>query len=194
MDNNIQTIDKGIVEVGTTNFVLEQEMSSIKLDCEQNFVRIYPRNDIRDKIKPIKISFPPPDLVSLSQAPYKTSVKQNLNTNTDPNFNKNKLVRNSVLKSNDNEHKFVKRNLRMENNSQTCDLKAIPKKNQLKKSASAFPAMTSQQIVYDQYWDSNSINQGLRNGILFQGKLRINPRSYEDAFLTDPVKFYIFLN
>lgn len=188
MENNIQAIDEGIIEVGTASFVLEQEMSLIKLDCEQNFARICPRNDMRDKIKPVKISFPPPEFVSLCQAPYKTSVKQNLNN--DRNFNRSKPVKNDILKFKDNEDKFVKRNLRVENSSRIFDTKPSPKKNQIKKSTSSNLSMNTQQIVYDKYWDFDSINQGLSTGTLLQGKLRINPRSYEDAFLTDPVSFF----
>ncbi|RNA34144.1 DIS3-like exonuclease 2 isoform X1 [Brachionus plicatilis] len=187
MENDIQAIDNSIIEVKTTSFVIEQKMSSIKLDNDQNFKQINSKTEIKDKTKPVKISIPPPNLVSLSQAPYKTSVRQNFRTTSNDKIsNWNKTSKFSPKNFIDNEDKFAKQNFKRDKNSQTIESKMSPKKNQIKKSASAVSSVNSQQIVYDQYWDPGSIAEGLSNGTLLNGKLRINPRSYEDAFLTDP--------
>ena len=45
------------------------------------------------------------------------------------------------------------------------------------------------QFSYDPYWTEEQIKRGLENGNLIQGKIRINQRNFEDAFLSDVVKF-----
>jgi hypothetical protein len=53
--------------------------------------------------------------------------------------------------------------------------------------------MNNQQNIYDQYWDENLIKEGLANKTLLQGKIRINQRSYEDAYFTDPVNIRLII-
>ncbi len=45
------------------------------------------------------------------------------------------------------------------------------------------------QFSYDPYWTEEQIKRELENGNLIQGKIRINQRNFEDAFLSDMVKF-----
>lgn len=49
-----------------------------------------------------------------------------------------------------------------------------------------------QNNVYEKYWDSEQIEAGLASKTLCQGKLRINQRNYEDAFMNDPVSHLKF--
>lgn len=40
------------------------------------------------------------------------------------------------------------------------------------------------QNIYDDYWSMDKVKS---DPTIIQGKLRINQRSYEDAFISDPV-------
>lgn len=44
------------------------------------------------------------------------------------------------------------------------------------------------QNIYDDYWPIDKVKS---DSTLIQGKIRINQRSYEDAFITDPVNIII---
>lgn len=59
----------------------------------------------------------------------------------------------------------------------------------MKKSASGGSSllMSQQGINYEPYWPCERIEEALTNRTAIQGRLRINPRSFEDAFVTDPV-------
>ncbi len=41
--------------------------------------------------------------------------------------------------------------------------------------------------MYEAYLSDQQIRESVANKSLFEGKLRINPRNYEDAFITDPL-------
>ena len=41
--------------------------------------------------------------------------------------------------------------------------------------------------IFEPYLSTKLVEEGLSNKTLIQGKLRINPRNYEDAFVSDPV-------
>lgn len=40
------------------------------------------------------------------------------------------------------------------------------------------------QNIFDDYWIMDKVKS---DSTIIQGKIRINPRSYEDAFISDPV-------
>ena len=41
--------------------------------------------------------------------------------------------------------------------------------------------------LFDDYWDKERVQQGLKRGELVQGALRINPKNYMDAYVPHPV-------
>ena len=43
------------------------------------------------------------------------------------------------------------------------------------------------QFSYEPHWTDKQIKEGLENKTLLQGKLRINQRNFEDAFVSDLV-------
>ena len=47
----------------------------------------------------------------------------------------------------------------------------------------------NQPNYYDKYWTAEEVSRELEAKTILQGKIRINLRNYEDAFITDPVKF-----
>ena len=49
------------------------------------------------------------------------------------------------------------------------------------------------QFAYDPYWTDKQLKEGLDNGTLLQGKLRINQRNFEDAFVSDSVRIEYIL-
>ena len=52
-------------------------------------------------------------------------------------------------------------------------------------------ANNQNQFAYDPHWSIEQIKQGLEKDQLIQGKIRINQRNYEDAFLSDSVRILI---
>jgi len=62
----------------------------------------------------------------------------------------------------------------------------LSKKSQQLKVSASQPQISNLQNIYEKYWDTDEVNKGLIHKVLIQGKLRINQRSYEDAFITDP--------
>jgi len=45
----------------------------------------------------------------------------------------------------------------------------------------------NQSNYYDKYWTAEEVSRELEAKTILQGKIRINLRNYEDAFITDPV-------
>lgn len=63
-------------------------------------------------------------------------------------------------------------------------------KSDMKTSASTpciKPTAQQQGAFFDKHMDGRLVQEGLANKTLIQSKIRINQRSYEDAFVTDPV-------
>lgn len=46
-----------------------------------------------------------------------------------------------------------------------------------------------QPTIYEKYWEPKEVAKALEENKILQGKIRINQRSYEDAFITDSVNF-----
>jgi hypothetical protein len=49
-------------------------------------------------------------------------------------------------------------------------------------------SLNNQGVNYEPYWDPERIDSAITNKIAIQGRLRINQRSFEDAFVSDPVR------
>ena len=41
--------------------------------------------------------------------------------------------------------------------------------------------------MFEEYWETVKLQQGLKRGELIQGPVRINPKSYQDAYVPHPV-------
>ena len=58
--------------------------------------------------------------------------------------------------------------------------------NQVHQNKVTKPKSDSKPAIYEEYWSDEQIKQGLANKTLIDGKIRINQRNYEDAFVNDP--------
>jgi hypothetical protein len=54
-------------------------------------------------------------------------------------------------------------------------------------------AQSQKKAIYERYYEPIKVHEGILNNEIIQGKLRINPRSFEDAFITDPVQIIILI-
>lgn len=105
----------------------------------------------------------------------------------------NQVKTNSRAK--DNQQKQVGNtptNVRQNNNSNNN----TPRNNSaLKKSVSGGASLVNSQggVTYEAYWSNERIEEALANRSAIQGRLRINQRSFEDAFVSDPVSCFMFL-
>ena len=50
-----------------------------------------------------------------------------------------------------------------------------------------FRIFLKMQAMFEEYWNSERVQEGIATKSVIVGKLRINQRSYEDAFISDPV-------
>lgn len=100
----------------------------------------------------------------------------------------------SNSKAKDNQQKQggnTPNNVRQNNNKSN---NSTPRSSALKKSVSGGAALLNSQggVTYEAYWSNDRIEEALANRSAIQGRLRINQRSFEDAFVSDPVSCFIF--
>uniref|UniRef100_A0A0P6GI32 DIS3 exonuclease 2 n=1 Tax=Daphnia magna TaxID=35525 RepID=A0A0P6GI32_9CRUS len=53
-------------------------------------------------------------------------------------------------------------------------------------SKSSTPQRPNQSKTFENYWDEKDVEEGLLNGSLFEGVLRINPKNYKEAYISAP--------
>ena len=77
-----------------------------------------------------------------------------------------------------------KNNNRQINNQQNASNSSVPQQQQQQQQA-------NNQTIYEEYWSMERVQECIATKTVIVGKLRINQRSYEDAFISDPVLFQI---
>lgn len=63
-------------------------------------------------------------------------------------------------------------------------------KSSIKVSMSSMALCNKQKNIFEPYVSHKEVEKGVADGSIIQGKFRINPGNYEDAFITDPVVFF----
>ena len=81
-------------------------------------------------------------------------------------------------KSNDNHNDYKSKNMPKSNNKNHAHQNSNNKKNNKMNDKNTFPP----------YYIKEMVEKGLKDGLLIEGTLRINPKNYEDAFVTNDMK------
>jgi hypothetical protein len=200
-----------------SNITKDENVQSRPKNSSQNDLKISPEN-LLEKIlsNPISVDLPVtvPKLVRLSSAPVANQQNVDPTCNSKPKSPKKPQIQHSkeFLNHHHQQHhhqvynaphsvhfqqesfslNHIQQDIKKHQHHVQNPQQHRPKNtNYRMKNSQSMNAVSNNQlpqIMFDQYWDQNLIDDGLASKTLIQGKIRINQRSYEDAFITDPVR------